>query len=255
MMTIDDITKVLKMLTANYGEDFYRGTNEEDVLTLWAVQFANDDPGEVMKAVQNCIATLPYKPRIADIRKRIAGSVMKGQMTTMEAFQEISKAVRKSYDRESAAAAFNDLPPILRKVVGQSAQLASWRKVNDEAFQTVIMSAIRESYREKAQQEADYYAMPKPLQSLESWRIEGAEQEALPEPIPEKTVDEIIEESNRHAAEHGMKMTEDLLEKNKIKVEAFLAPITPEEVQQILQNLALSKTVEKQDPETRGGEA
>lgn len=72
MMTSNDIIEILKMLSANYGKGFYEGTDLKDVIKFWSVQFANDDPKKVMKAVQNCIATLTYMPTIADIRKLMA---------------------------------------------------------------------------------------------------------------------------------------------------------------------------------------
>lgn len=231
--TIDDIKMCLKMLTANFGEDFYKGTSEEDVLALWAVDFRDEDPKALKRAVMNCIDTLTFKPRIADIRKRIGKSATKGQLTAVEAFQEISKAVAKGYDRDSAAQAFNALPPTLRRVVGFPEQLISWRKVSDESFQTVIMSAIRESYREIAQQEAEYHQMSKGLQQTEKWRLKAPGEAELPAIEAPKTVDEILEESNRKAAEHGMQMTADLAQKHAGRVADFRKPMTKLETKKV----------------------
>lgn len=188
MMTIQNVTEVLKLLEANYGDDFYRGTNRTDVLKLWAATFAEDDPAEVLKAVQNCINTLPYKPKIADIRRRMAGNVMRGQMTEIEAFLCIKTAVNDAGDRESAIAAFDRLPGICQKLAGTPNQLRDWRRVSDEAFETVVASMIRSSYRELAQREADYYALPERLQKVEAWRIEAGPKvdNALPAPEPLK---------------------------------------------------------------------
>lgn len=229
MMTVNDITTILTMLESNYGMKFYDGAPKENVIALWISQFKNDDPAEVLEGVQNCIATLSYKPTIADIRKRMAGNAMLGQMTSIEAFHEISKAVAKSYDRDSATQAYNELPGILRKVVGFPARLTTWRKISDESFETVIMSAIRESYRELAQREADYHALPKPLQAKEQWRLDAPDQEALPEPENAQSIDEVIEQSNREAAAHGMTMTDELAEKHAWKVADFLKPMTEDE--------------------------
>ena len=171
MMTVQDIGVMLQMLEANYGQRFYDGADRDSVVKLWASQFRDDDPKLVLQGVQNCINTMSYKPTIADIRKRIAQAQMKGQMTVTEAFNAVEKAVGNAYDRESAVKAYNDLPPILRKLVGTPSKLISWHHVRDEAFQTVIMSAIRESYRELAQREADYYALPKPLPNAEACHL------------------------------------------------------------------------------------
>ena len=57
----------------------------------------------------------------------------------------------------------------------------------------------------------------------------------------EMTVTEVLEESNRLAAAHGMTMTDDLRAKNAVKVEIFLSPMTVKEI----------KIVEKRE-EARG---
>lgn len=228
MITTQNIGVMLQLLEANYGSKFYDGVPKENVVKLWASQFKDDDPALVLQGVQNCINTMPYKPTIADIRKRMAQAKMKGQMTAMEAFCEISKAVSRSYDRDSAVKAYNDLPPILRKVVCFPSQLTSWRKVSDESFQTVIMSAIRESYKESAQLEADYYALPGKLQKAEGWRVDNPDQAALPEPEVQKSIDQIVDEANQEAARHRV-MTDDMKKKNASKIGNFLSPMTADE--------------------------
>lgn len=199
MMSMKDIGKMFDLLESNYGKTFYDGVDKDNVLKLWSVMFKDDDPESVMQGVMNCINTLYRKPTIADVRIRMAQARMGGQMTAMEAFQAISNAVRKTYGKESAITEFNALPPIVRKVVGFPEMLIDWSKVSTEAFQTVVMSAIRESYREFAQREADYYALPKQMQTAESWRVEAPAQESLPEPKPQKSHEERFAEMDEDA--------------------------------------------------------
>ena len=233
MMTIQEIGMMLDILEANYGQKFYDGVSKENVIKLWNVCFRDDDPRLVMQGVQNCVNTMSYKPTIADIRKRMAQAKIGGQMTPTEAFQEIAKAVDKVFDRESATKEFNSLSPIVRKVVGFPSQLTSWSRVSEEAFQTVIMSAIRESYKELAQREFDYHALPKKLQEVEKWRISAPEQEALPEPKQDKSIADIMREANEQAAMHGMQMTQELLEKHARRVNDFQKPMTDDEKKKI----------------------
>lgn len=229
MITVQNIGQMLQLLESNYGQKFYDGVPKENVIRLWASQFQDDDPRAVLQGVQNCINTMTYKPTIADIRKRMAQAKMGGQMTSIEAFQQITDAVRMSHDRDSSITAFNALAPILRKVVGKPQILRDWHNVPTESYHTVIMSAIRESYRELAQREFDFYALPKPLQTAESWRIDAPDQAALPEPEVQKTIEEIVTEANEKASEHGMTMTPELQQKHSSRVGAFLAPMTAEE--------------------------
>lgn len=231
MMTIRDIGLMMEVLEANYGQKFYDGVNKDNVIVLWQKMFADDDPKEVMKGVLNCVNTMPYKPTIADIRQRMAQSKMAGQMTELEAFQTISKAVDDATSKDEAVKAFTALPPVLRKLVSSPSWLRKWRTVSEESFNTVVMSQIVRSYRELAKWEADYHALPKQLQELEQWRIESPSLDGLPEPV-EKTVDEIIEESNAKAAEHRV-MTPELKEKHRERVEDFLTPMSEKEKKRI----------------------
>ena len=229
MITVQDIGSMLQMLEANYGAKFYDGVPKENVVMTWASQFRDDDPRLVMQGVRNCINTMPYKPTIADIRQRMSANRMKGQMTSMEAFNVITKAVDKSYDRESATKAYNDLPPILRKLVGFPSKLISWHHVSEESFQTVIMSAIRESYRELAKREADYYALPEDMKKSENWRVNAPEYAELPEPMTEKSIEEIVAEANSKSAENRV-VTDELKAKTAQKVNSFIKPITENEM-------------------------
>ena len=233
MITVKDIGMMLDICEANYGDKLYEGTDKDRVMKLWLRMFQDDDPGIVMQGVINCINTMSYKPTIADIRKRMAQAKMHGQLTPMEAFHAIANAVDKIYDKDSATKAFNDLPPMVRKVVGSPAILVSWSRVSEEAFHTVIMSAIRESYREFAQREADYHALPKRMQAVEGWRVEAPSQEALPEAEEKKSIDEIIAEANAQASAHGMQMTPELQEKHASRVSDFLKPMTKDDLKRI----------------------
>lgn len=239
MITKQNISDLLDLLVTAYGEKAYPTDNPEkmkSVFNLWATMFAEDDPVDVAIAVKDCIATMEYPPRIANIRKRIAGRKMQGQMTAVEAFQEISKAVNECYDRESSTKAFNNLPPICRKLVGFPAQLVSWSRVSEESFQTVIMSAIREGYRDLAKQEFDYHAMPKQLQDISKWMVEAPKEEALPEPKKNKSIDEVIEEANHEAAKHSqIEVTPELVAKHASKVAEFLKPLTKEDIERVKQ--------------------
>lgn len=232
MMTVKDTKMMLKVLSANYA-DFYKGTSEEDVLQLWSVTFEKDDAELVAKGVMNCINTTGFRPTIYDIRVRMAKSKIKGQLTPTEAFQQISKAVNKVFDRQSAADEYNRLDPIVRKVVGFPEQLISWSRVSEEAFQTVIMSAIRESYKEFAKRELDYHTMPDQIKNGEDWMVATPEQVALPEPEVQKSIEDVIREANESSAAHGMQMTPELKEKHARRIDDFQKPLTDEEKKKI----------------------
>lgn len=229
MMSIEEIGLMLDMLEANYGESFYRGTNKKNVLKTWAVQFAHDDPKEVAEAVRTVINTCEFRPNISHIRRAMAAAKMAGQLTEIEAFRLISEAVNKTYGWESAVAAFNELPPILRKLTGTPNMLQAWAKVDAKTFQSVNMSAIRASYKELKEQEAEYYALPKDLRESQQWRIAAPEIQALPEPKHERTVSEMLDDMDRFAREYREKYSMTANPAYDDRVTAFREPLTPEE--------------------------
>ena len=223
MMTIRDIGEMLDMLESNYGQKFYDGVNRDNVVKTWSVMFKNDNPSLVMYGVQSCINTMGYKPTISDIRKWMAKAKMGGQMTEIEAFQAVKTAVDKATDRAKATEAFNALPPILRKLVGNASQLRDWREISVETFETVTASLIARSYRELAEQELNYNTLPEQLQKISSYMIDAPDYEALPEQKKEDKESEL----------RNMQMTPELQAKTAAKVADFLAPMSEKEIKKI----------------------
>lgn len=232
-MTRNEFAVILAKISRFYPR-FYEGQDAEKVAEDWytvggfeKIPFSITD-----RAVTAYCNTSKFPPSLADIKAQMVESYLQDKPTAMQAFQAISTAVKKARDRRSATEAYNALPPILRKLVEEPNVLMEWNQVSAESFQTVIMSAIRESYKELATREAKYYAFPSDLQDAEPWRVSTPDIMALPEPEKQRSIDEIIDEANRKSAEHGMQMTAELKEKNVGKVDAFLKPMTEKEIKE-----------------------
>lgn len=233
-MTRKEFSVILAKISRFYPR-FYEGQDAQKVAEDWYTVggFENIGFGMVDRAVTAYCNTSKFPPSLADIKAQMVESYLQDKPTAMQAFQVISGAVKKSKDKRSSVEAYNELPPILRKLVGDPANLYDWGQCSTESFQTVIMSAIRESYKELATREAKFYAFPDDLQQAEKWRISNTDVVALPEPPSQKTVAEIVEEVYRKSAEHGMQMTPELSKKHEGKVSAFLSPMTDEDLKRI----------------------
>lgn len=231
-MTEQELGKVMRLLE-KYYKNFYQGMNKEEVFAAWYPLFRDDDPRAVERAVVEVVCTLRFPPTVADIKLQLAEDCLEGQPTAIEAFQRIAEAVDNADGRMMAGIAFNELPPLMRKIVGSPSQLISWRHVSEETFQTVVMSAIRSSYETLAKREAKYYALPAGIRKTAGWRIEGAETQALPEPEKIKTFDDLLNDMDRSAEEYRKKYG---MEKNDAyddRVADFLKPITEKERKEI----------------------
>lgn len=185
MITGKDMGEIIDLLTAAYGDKAFPVDDPKKmakVVNLWSVMFQDDSPEEVLISVKDCIATLQFAPKIADIKSRISANRLSGQMTEMEAWSFIRRAVEDANSREKAEEIYAGLPKIIQRVVGSASQLRGWRVVDDDQFETVIASNCQRTYRLLAQREAMYHALPTDIQQVEAWRIEKPKQAELPAP-------------------------------------------------------------------------
>lgn len=229
-MTEQELGKVMKLLE-KYYKNFYAGTDKREVFAAWYPLFKDDDPVAVEKAVVEVVCTLRFPPTVADIKLQLAEDRLEDQPTAIEAFEMISNAVNSARDRSAAAAAYNELPPLIRKLAGSPSRLASWHRISEEAFETVVMSEIRESYNAIAKREAKYYALPAGIRKASGWRIEGADAVALPEPAKERSIDQMWEDMEKdekyYREKYGVGLNPGA--GNADKLSSFMAPVTEKE--------------------------
>ena len=227
-MTRDDFRKIMIRI-GQFWPSFSAGKDGEMMIDLWYPLFQNDQAEDVARAVTICICTLKFAPTVADIKLQMAECRLEDQPTAIEAFHVISDAVKKSSGKAEAAEAFNALPPILRRIAGDSSKLVSWYRLSDESFQTVVMSAIRESYTTLTKREAKYYALPAGLQRAESWRIDAPDLEALPEPEHKKTHEEMLDDMQKKELEYRQRQGIEINSDYAARAADFAKPLTDNE--------------------------
>lgn len=228
MITLENLAELFKLLEKHYTKErMYKDRTKEDVLFTWENMFRDADPVEVISAAKMHIAVSPYPPQISDITNNIVKIRKAKQMTGMEAFHEIKRAVNDGWTgKEAYADAFNNLPPILRRVAGSGKQLRDWAQLDPVQFETVIMPFIVKSYNTLAEREAMYFALPADMQKSQSWILDGPPDE-VPPALPEKTIEDIYGEQvyaeiRKDAAEKK--------EKYKEAVEKFQRPLSAEDI-------------------------
>ena len=186
MITSDNTAEIMDLLITAYGEKAYpidSPQKMQKICSLWSVMFQDDEPVEVLTAVKDCIATLQFAPKIADIKSRIAKNRLKGQLTEAEVGHLVRTAVEDSSSKDEAKKQFERLPKTVQRSVGSASALRAWRSVAEEQFETVVLSMVYRSYRIEAEREASYHALPNDVQQAEQWKIDGAPKpEALPAP-------------------------------------------------------------------------
>ena len=190
MITQEDFGIVMDLLLAAYGDKAFPVNDKAKMnktLHLWSVMFEDDSPEEILVAVKDCIATLQFPPRIADIKGRIAQNRMAGQPTEMEAWTMVYKTVMGCDSLKTARDLFDKLPRIAQELVGMPEQLMDWKEVDGNKLVTVVASNFMRSYKVKAEREASYHALPADMQKVESWKLPKPAEKPKELPKPEKT--------------------------------------------------------------------
>jgi hypothetical protein len=228
-MKKEEMVTVLERLE-EYYRNFYAGTDRERVLNAWWPMFADDPAEEVTRAVVAYICTEKFAPTVSGIKTIMAENRMAGQMTEIQAWGRIRKAIDKADDRYNAAGEFAKMPPILQKIVSDPSQLRAWRKCSDDTLEGVIASNVQRSYRELAKREAVFYAIPGQLQSEQTWRVDAPAMVSLPEPVKQLTHEERFEKMDADAKayreKYGGQNSRDMTD----RVKAFVKPMTDGEL-------------------------
>lgn len=235
MITRKNIAEMMDLITAAYGEKTFPDSPERmsKVINLWSVMFKDDDPVEVLLAVKDCISTLQFAPKIADIKSRISRTRLQGQMTELEAWVTVRNAVKRAKSAAEANAAFLHLPAILRRIVVEPSTLREWNKLPADTLEGVIASNFQRSYRETARLEAAYNALPKDIQAEQSWMVdEPAETAMLPEPAQPKSIDEIHNGLEADTQKFRVMQGIEAKPKYSSAVTSFLKPLTPDELKE-----------------------
>lgn len=161
-MTREETLAIMSILKAAYPS-FYKDmkrSDAESVVGLWAAMFA-DEPAElVATAVKAHIATddKGFPPHIGAIKAAIGKIMQPEEMTEIEAWALVEKAVRNM--QFGSDAEFYKLPEICQRLVGSPQQLREWGQMDSETVGGVVASNFQRSYRARAKYEREQMAMP-----------------------------------------------------------------------------------------------
>ena len=130
---------------------------------LWEDMFKDDSFQLVTAAVKALIATdsKGYPPHIGAVKESISKLVRGVQLTEMEAWVLVKKAISAYATRED----FEKLPPAVQRAVGGSSQLVIWA-LTDASSLPVIMSNFMRSYRTAADAESEIAKLPGDVKAI-----------------------------------------------------------------------------------------
>ena len=165
-MKREEIIVALSLIKTAYPR-FYTDMTEsevEDTVQLWTSIFKDDNKTVVIQAIEAMITTLRYPPTIADIKEKIQTLTKSNELTELEAWNLVSKAIaNSSYNAEQE---FYKLPPLVQKTLFNSQQLRQWGLMDIETVQSVIQSNFMRSYRENKESKERYDALPESAKQM-----------------------------------------------------------------------------------------
>ena len=158
-MTKAETAKIMAVFQAAYPR-YYAGQSEEEqrqAVSLWASMLADYPYELVVAAVKAVIATSKFPPAVADVIEKINAIQRDGEMTELEAWGYISRAIRNS--TWHAQEEWERLPEELRRVVSPDL-LRSWATVEADEVETVIHSNFLRTFRAAQARQKEYDALP-----------------------------------------------------------------------------------------------
>ncbi len=181
-MNLVETAKLMAVLETAYPMFYAKKTQQEreDAIRLWAEMFA-DEPGEIVamavKAlIKSRVSTFP--PGIGEITEKIQQITQPEQMTELEAWSLVVKAVSNSV--YNSAEEYKKLPPVVQRLVGSPSQLREWAIMDGETFNSVIASNFQRSYKVRAKNERDYLALPSSVKTFMASIAAGMKMPELP---------------------------------------------------------------------------
>ncbi len=167
-MTDAETANVLGILRAAYP-NFYRGMTKkqlDEIVDLWASMFEEDTPQTVAAAVKALIATdvKGFPPHIGAVKEKLRQITTPPLMTEQEAWSLVLRAMDCS--EHEIAKRFDNLPPVVRSIVGSPRQLWDWGMMDSDVVQSVVASNFMRSYRARAEFQRDFEALPGDVKAL-----------------------------------------------------------------------------------------
>lgn len=131
--TIITIMGILRTAYPKFYVDMTRKEAEETI-SLWQEMFSGDDPKLLVIAVKELINTFKFPPTIADVKEKMY-SLTNQEEDDMALWNELDQAVRRSiYNTQQV---FDGLSPLVKKFVGNPAQLRDYAMGDAATFNTV----------------------------------------------------------------------------------------------------------------------
>lgn len=162
MTAKEDFMKLVTVLRAAYNSDKFMPDKQSAL--VWYEMLKDIDYPVLMQGCYKLIQSSPYPPTIADIRASCASLQAEAQLSDLEAWAMVRKALSNGV--YGAEAEYAKLPPLVQKAVGTPSNIREMAQADMESVATVFQSQFLRAYRAEVQRAADMAKLSPKIRAL-----------------------------------------------------------------------------------------
>ena len=162
-MTREETVKIIRIMVDSYPN--YKPNDISETVDVWQMMLSDYDYNLVAMALKAYILsdTSGFAPAIGQLVSKIKSITKPQELSEMEAWSLVSKAIRNS--GYNSVEEFAKLPPLVQKAVGLPDQLRIWA-LDENYNEQVVSSNFMRCYRTELARHEELSKMPKEVKAL-----------------------------------------------------------------------------------------
>ena len=162
-MTREETVKIIRIMVDSYPN--YKPNDISETVDVWQTMLSDYDYNLVAMALKAYILsdTSGFAPSIGQLVSKIQTITKPHELSEMEAWSLVSKAIRNS--GYNSVEEFAKLPPIVQNAVGLPDQLRTWA-LDENYNEQVISSNFMRCYRTELPRNEELSKMPEEIKAL-----------------------------------------------------------------------------------------
>ena len=163
-MTREETVKIIRIMVDSYPN--YKPNDISETVDVWNVMLSDYDYNLVAMALKVYILsdTSGFAPNIGQLVAKIQLLTKPQELSEMEAWSLVSKAIRNSC--YNSVEEFANLPPLVQKAVGTPDNLRNWAVSDYQTIESVIQSNFLRTYGVVVKRESEINCMPNEIKAL-----------------------------------------------------------------------------------------
>lgn len=162
-MTREETVKIIRIMVDSYPN--YKPNDISETVDVWQMMLSDYDYNLVAMALKAYILsdTSGFAPSIGQLVSKIQTITKPHELSEMEAWSLVSKAIRNS--GYNSVEEFAKLPPVVQKAVGLPDQLRTWA-LDENYNEQVVSSNFMRCYRTELARHEELSKMPEEIKAL-----------------------------------------------------------------------------------------